>query len=296
MQNRDEEPESVCFAARSDIGKVRETNEDRFLVDKWCDGTAILAVIADGTGSESGSSEAADITINEFRRLLDQPLPDGDELRYGLLLSCFRSADEKVRALHISEPSLARIGCTVVAAIVSNTKAIHAYAGDCRLYHISKARSPYVTTDHSIVQILMDAGQVTEDQARSHPMRSTVTSLIGSDQPPLVSPVWQRGQEEQPSIRSLSTEDILLLCSDGVHRQLSEQRILDYLTMTGAQPIEILDLLIDMCLKAGGQDNITAIVIRVPTPPEADEAILATASTEPASLSTTQESTFGDSS
>ena len=142
----------LIYNARIDIGKVRENNEDNYLLETW-DNQAILAVVADGMGGRRGGEVASKIAVDTFRELLKEPLPDTAEKRYEKLLETYYHADHAIREKVNDNFRLIGMGTTIVTAIITPTELIHLYAGDCRLYHFRENKCLYVTSDHSVVQV-----------------------------------------------------------------------------------------------------------------------------------------------
>lgn len=271
------------FATLTDQGKVRERNEDRVWVEAWPDKSAILAVVADGMGGNRGGAEAAEIAINTFRELLEQPLSTAASDRYEQLLGKFHEADERIRDRGCQSFHLLGMGATIVAAIITDSECLHLYAGDSRLYHWRDRTIEYYTADHSIVRILIDIGKITESESLTHPMRSAINSCLGGrgDSHLSVDPKWDppvnaiaddlpgNGQSPVSPVLTLQLGDLLLFSTDGLHGLMVNQDIQDALQALppgNLDPSELVSRLADLALEKGGSDNITLAAIALHTP------------------------------
>lgn len=251
----------LVFASKTDPGKVRPNNEDNCLVEIWPETSTMLAVVADGMGGHKGGEKASEIAINTFRELLNTPLPETNEERYNLLLKCFYDAHEAIQEAACENIKLFGMGTTIIAAIVSPTEYLHLYAGDCRLYHFSPGNKPYITADHSVVQVLLELGRITEEEIPNHPMRSVVNSCLGGKENNQfsVDPKWD--SEELPVVRKWSKGDVLLLCSDGLNGEVSNQALASLVEEFGESPERLTEECVSKALEHGGNDNITVIAI-----------------------------------
>lgn len=257
----------VTAAAITDIGKVRERNEDRYLLAAWPDESALLAVVADGMGGSRGGAVAAQIAVDTFRALLDQPLPRDDKARFDALLACFYEADRHIREQGNQSFEFWGMGTTVLAAIITPTDYLHLYAGDCRIYHLRPGdRGTELVRrshDHSIVELLLEVGRIADEaDIANHPMRGVVNSCLGgrsADGNFSVDPKWN---EDEHPIFPLEKHDLLLLCSDGLHGAVLTQPLLDYV-QANPDPATLTPMLRQAALDNGGKDNITLITIQV---------------------------------
>jgi PPM family protein phosphatase len=248
---------------RTDKGKVRDLNEDNFLLQSWPDKSGILAVIADGMGGHNAGEVASEIAINSFAKLLEKPLPKNPHDRYELLLERFYAADAAIRKHSSENFGTSNMGTTIVAAIVTEVDYVHLYAGDCRLYHFRDGIPLYITSDHSLVQVLVNMEQITPEEALTHPMRSVVNSCLGGkgNDHLFIDPKWD--DLEYPVLRELLPGDILLLCSDGLHGELLPSELELLVQQFDNDPKELTSVCIETALERGGRDNITVIAIQI---------------------------------
>jgi protein phosphatase len=257
----------LSCAAGSHVGNVRESNQDRFLLKSWPDDSALLAVVADGLGGYSGGEVASEIVAQTVAQLLDEPLPKDSESRYHRFLDTIWRANERIEQQAASDFRLLRMGSTVAGAVVTSDECLHLFAGDCRLYHFGDGGSSlvYRTADHSVVRILVEQGQITQEEVATHPMRSVVTSCLGGGPTARLSvaPQWDKAQESQPAFRAIHPGDLLLLCSDGLCGSVSDPALLSLARRYFDEPVNLIKSCIQAALDAGGEDNITAIAISV---------------------------------
>jgi len=206
--------------ATTDLGKARHNNEDRYLLQAWPDHEGILIVVADGMGGSSAGEIAAQIAVDTFAELLKTPLPSEPRHQYEALLTQCYEADQRIRERAVTSFQTLGMGTTIVAVIITPATCIYLYAGDSRLYHFREGQLLYQTADHSIIQLLLEMGKIQPEDIPRHPMRAIVNSCLGGKNGQgdfSVDPKWQ---EENPPIIHLKSNDLILLCSDGLNNAL----------------------------------------------------------------------------
>jgi protein phosphatase len=240
------------YGVATDVGLVRETNEDSYLADPP------VFVVADGMGGHDGGEIASRIVVEEFARLADA----GYDPRRGshAVTSTLRAAQRRLLeygATHRGSDGRAWHGgtTTVVALLVEDDEGPLwqlTNLGDSRIYRLSRGELCRVSTDHSVVQELVDAGRITEQQARSHPERHIVTRALGGPDP----------LEPDFFLVGLADAERLLLCSDGVTDLLDDDRLARILS-AHTDPRDAAEGVVAESLEAGGIDNATAVVVDV---------------------------------
>ncbi|MDP8909361.1 MAG: protein phosphatase 2C domain-containing protein [Chloroflexota bacterium] len=236
-------PLALRYAARSDVGLLRDGNEDSGYA-----GPRLLAV-ADGMGGHAAGEVASSVAIATLSDLDGEAAP-GDPL--DRLAAAVRGANEHLRDMVAGGPELSGMGTTLTALLSDGTRFGVLHIGDSRGYLLRDGELQQITRDHTFVQTLIDDGRITEAEADHHPQRSLILrALDGRDE-----------VEPDLSIREARLGDRYLICSDGLSGVVSEQTLRD--TLAGADdPEQAVDQLVDLALRGGGPDNITVIVADV---------------------------------
>ena len=243
----------------TDVGRKRKHNEDAFALD-LSDG---LFVVADGMGGHAAGEVAARITvetIGEFIAATRQkeeatwPFKYNHSLHFNSnrLAIAIEKANERVMAAVAAQPWLKGMGTTVVAGLLNEKILSLAHVGDSRAYMFRGGKLQRLTDDHSWVHEQVAAGILTEDEAKSHPLKNVVTRALGGG--PSVSPDLQE--------LSFSARDRFLFCSDGLTTMLSDEEI-EQTVSENEDPQQLCRALVDLANEKGGVDNITVVVARV---------------------------------
>lgn len=224
------------IGASTHVGRVRKGNEDSYMADEP------LFAVADGMGGHQGGEVASKLALDTLRKATD-----------GVALAqAVQDANKAVFERAGRDPGLAGMGTTLTAFLVEGDTLRLAHVGDSRAYLMRDGELQRITTDHTVVEGLVEKGELTPQEASIHPQRSILTRAIGVD---------GEVQVDQASIQP-HPGDRLLLCSDGLTGMIEEadiQRILE----EHEDPQAAADALVDAANEAGGQDNITAVIIDV---------------------------------
>ena len=229
------------FAARSDTGQVRKNNQDSGYAG------AHLLLIADGMGGHAGGDVASAITVSRLTSL-DEADHDGrvlDDLKTAIL-----AANDQIGRAVVEQSELAGMGTTVTALLQAGERLALAHIGDSRAYVMHKGEISQVTQDHTFVQMLVDEGRITLEEADTHPQRSVVMRVLGD---------VGAAPELDLSFHDAVPGDRWMLCSDGLTGFASMQDIHDALA-TIADPGDCCEKLIEMALAGGGGDNVTVVI------------------------------------
>ncbi len=242
--------------SKTDIGLLREENQDcvwsSVLSEKAC-----AAVLCDGMGGEAHGGLASQLAVDVISRRISENFTEfmSRNTVRNLLITAVSAANSIVYDTALKEPPGTVMGTTCVAAIVSDGRAYIVNVGDSRGYHLFTSEDSeciqQVTKDHSHVRDLIDRGEITEDQAKTHPERNKITRAIGAE-----SNVTTDYFEVD-----LSQGDMLLLCSDGLSSYGDDMDILDICFEN--QPEEICEKLVDYANENGGHDNISVALFAV---------------------------------
>lgn len=235
----------------TDVGRTRVANEDAFKFGKFDDGTS-WAVVCDGMGGVHGgkiaSSTAIDIVSQKISKCYN-PAMDMNSIE-NLLLSSITTANCLVYDRGAGDKELEGMGTTIVAAIYKNGEVCIAHVGDSRAYIISDGQIRLITKDHSLVQEMLDLGQITESEFEHHPRKNIITRAMGVD---------EKIDIEFDTVE-FNKGDALILCSDGLSGLLKKEKMLEIYDKFD------FNLLADKYIEAandnGGVDNITVVVMK----------------------------------
>ena len=250
--------------ARSDVGRVRKNNEDNFRAEPSLE----LFVLSDGMGGQASgeiASEMAVETVVEHCRAAEESDPPeffgeptpGLSDRTNRLASAIRVANHKIFEAGSSDPARKGMGATIVSCWITDRRLSLAHVGDSRAYLLRSGSFEQLTSDHSLVADLVRSGILTPQQAEVSEHQSVLTRALGTQ------PKVEVDADEQ----MLLAGDVLLLCSDGLSRLVTNPEIASTLE-TYPNPQKAADRLIELANENGGEDNVTAIVVRVKPEPK----------------------------
>ena len=237
------------IAAKSDIGKVRESNQDAYATGEMPDGVA-WAVVCDGMGGAAGGNVASETAVKIISEQITSAYRGSMRSKSikNLLVTAINAANISVFDLAQANSKLAGMGTTVVCALVADGVAYIAHAGDSRAY-LLHTKPEQLTRDHSVVQEMVDTGRITPDEAKVHPSKNIITRALG------VLPEIRVDFCEQP----MGNEDILLLCTDGLSNYLDDNEILSIFKNTDISAVP--EALVEKANLNGGGDNITVVTL-----------------------------------
>jgi serine/threonine protein phosphatase PrpC len=236
---------ALRYAAYSDVGCLREGNEDSGYA-----GQHLLAV-ADGMGGYAGGEVASSIAISSIRQLDTTDDPQAEEMAE-VLQRAVERANESLAIRIRQEPQLENMGTTLTAMLWSGPQVALIHIGDSRAYLLRGPRFEQITHDHTLVQTLVDEGKITEEEVATHPQRSLILRALDGKTP--VDP--------DISISQAKVGDRYLLCSDGLSGVVSKKTIHETLA-TENDPRAAAKKLIELAIRGGGPDNITAVIADV---------------------------------
>jgi PPM family protein phosphatase len=231
------------YAVRSDVGLLREGNEDSAYA-----GPRLLAV-ADGMGGHAAGEVASAVTIASMAEL-DSGQPSGDMLT--ALASAVAAANARLQEKIIANPAVEGMGTTLTALLWSDGHAAVCHIGDSRGYLLRQGELYQITHDHTLVQSLVDEGRISADDVSTHPQRSLLLRALDG----------RSAAEPDLSVHDAMPGDRYLLCSDGLSGVVSDETLRDTLE-AAAEPEAATRELIDLANAGGGPDNITCIVADV---------------------------------
>jgi len=249
----------VRGAARTDVGKVRLTNEDAFGFFPDAD----FYVVADGMGGHVGGEVASAVAVEAMHASLQQTRDEDLTAAFDQhgrssvagrrLLIAVGEANNQIFARSQQDPGLAGMGTTIAAVLFEGRKrqVCICHVGDSRVFRIRADGIEQLTEDHTLVQQLVRDGKITPQQAQTYPHRHVLLQALGTN--PVVEPTL-RIEESQP-------DDVFVLCSDGIHGAVTEEEMLNIVLQAHHDPRRICDALVELANRRGGSDNCTAIVL-----------------------------------
>ena len=231
---------TTTFGSRTDVGCVREQNEDSLIV------APPLFVVADGMGGHAAGEVASEIAVSTVAKNAPEHVdPD-------LLGAAVEEANRAIIDAALAGEGREGMGTTCTAAMLEGDRLVIAQVGDSRAYLLHKGALTQITRDHSLVATLVESGQITPAEARVHPKRSVITRALGND------------PATRPDIYEVVVEagDRLLLCSDGLSGMIEDDQI-ESIMRRVADPQRCASQLVNEAIAAGGHDNVTVIVADV---------------------------------
>lgn len=241
----DDGEQRFTWAALSDVGRRRETNQDAFLAEYP------MFVVADGMGGHAGGEIASAAVIDQLRSLLPLGVLTPETIEAALE----RAKDEIVRHPETTDEGT---GTTLTGIfrthVDGRARWVALNIGDSRVYQLRDGAIAQVTTDHSVVQELIDAGRIRPDEAEGHPYSNVITRAVGAS------------EFTVPDYTALDPQDgdVFVICSDGLTKELTDYGIAHF-AAAHPDPAEALAAMMTAALDNGGRDNVTLIVVRVST-------------------------------
>ena len=238
---------TVC---KTDVGRVRSSNQDTCRCGSFSDGAA-WAVVCDGMGGVNGGNIASSIACDMIVQTIEAGYGTGmdENAMRTMMLEAVRKANDAVFARAQQDPVLSGMGTTVVLSIASGGVLYVVHAGDSRCYLKTSLGVKQVTTDHSFVQQLVESGAITEDEARVHPQRNLITRAVGIHE----------SVHCDYACFTFEPGDVALSCSDGLSNYLERDTLLFFISNYEGE--QLAGELIQFANSKGGSDNISVALI-----------------------------------
>lgn len=236
--------------SKTDIGRKREMNQDAYVAGEFESGAA-FAVVCDGMGGMSGgnvASERAASIISDYIVKSYSPKMSATAIET-MLRAAVETANSEIYDMAQSDPEYAGMGTTVVATLVCDQLAHIVHVGDSRAYLVGTSEIERLTIDHSVVQTMVDKGEISESEAKIHPKKNIITRAVGAEK----SVLCDYDMVIKPD------SSVLLLCTDGLTNFVEEEKI--FSVVTNESPESCADRLTEYANEAGGGDNITVVLI-----------------------------------
>lgn len=235
------------ISSATSVGKIRSVNEDSFCVSQIGENGEILAVVADGMGGhnagEVASAQAVKV-LKDLKLRADVTIKD-------TLLCAIDCANNEIYKMSQKQPEQHGMGTTITACVIAENTATVAQVGDSRLYLIRDGKLSQITKDHSLVEMLLESGEITEADAKHHPQKNVITRALGTD----------NTVEADTYELEISDGDIILLCSDGLVNMVDDKKILSIIT-NNQDFGSLAESLVTEAENTGGIDNITVVLVK----------------------------------
>lgn len=232
--------------ATTDVGKQRGHNEDAVATESI--GETTLLAVADGMGGHAAGDVASQLAIETLTRVLNESpetLTDTEECRTALSAA----VDQANTAVYeeADQRQQSSMGTTLVAGLVRNDEAVIANVGDSRAYEIDSGSIEQVTVDQSLVQELVEQGEITEEEAKTHPQRNVISQALGTE------------VTVDPDFYQISLDGTLLLCSDGLTEEVDDEKIHRVVSQSDGLS-DAAKSLVTRANNNDGSDNITVLL------------------------------------
>ncbi len=237
----------------TDRGAVRRDNQDSFLIERLDERSCVIAVLCDGMGGEKAGNIASDLAAKTYAGELRQSILEARKRRpdiRAMMEAACESANRMIYSYSCFDTDYTGMGTTLVSAVIYGESVYVLNVGDSRCYKLTRRRIQQVTRDHSLVQDMVDRGEISPEQARTHPRRNVITRALGVNELvpcDIFTPRLQRGE-------------LLLLCSDGLTNMLADEEILA-LYRRNTDPLSLGRALMAEALRRGARDNVTIVII-----------------------------------
>lgn len=242
---------ALTYAAKTDRGLVRGENQDAWFAEP----ESGIYGVTDGMGGHRAGGVASRIVAEALPKLLSKQLGQQSDLRdpdvVDRIKNVFADLSLHVREESQKEPGFRGMGATVTVAIIREYSLLVVHLGDSRAYLQRDTALQQITRDHSVARLLVEAGEITDSEATMHPASSRVTRYIGMEGETL---------PEAQAVVELVPTDRVLLCTDGLSGKVADKRVAEIL-LNQNDAVEACSALVEAANNAGGEDNVTALVI-----------------------------------
>ena len=235
----------------TDVGLVRKENQDAYAVEHR--GSYDVCVVCDGMGGAAAGKLASEIAVRTYMETLVPALEEGmsPETIQSAMAEAASQANRAIREEAARKPEYAGMGTTLVSAVSGKDGIVLVNVGDSRAYRITAEGIQRITRDHSLVESMVERGDITEEEARRHPNRNLITRALGTDET----------VESDGYRTTLSEGEYLLLCTDGLTITVTDQEML-FEILHGGDEESCLSRLLAIAKEHGAPDNVTAVLMR----------------------------------
>lgn len=235
----------------SDPGMVRTQNQDAFVMEKLSE-NARVAVVCDGMGGALAGNVASQLALETFITKVRFAWQEGlsEEEAAALLRDAVACANEAVYQRAVQDPECSGMGTTLVAALIEDGRLTIVNVGDSRAYITGKNGIRLVTTDHSFVQMMVQRGELSTEEAKNHPGKNLITRAVGTE----------KTVQADVYLPESDSWETLVLCSDGLSNVMADQEIL-FEVAHGEKQEDCCQRLLAIAQNRGAPDNVTVVVV-----------------------------------
>ena len=235
-------------SSATSVGRIRPLNEDSYFVSEPDQSGTVLAIVADGMGGHNAGEVASGKAVGIVQK---DVLGKCGKNAKDVLVKAVNDANREIYEMSVNARNLSGVGTTMTACVAEEHNVTAVQVGDSRLYLIRGEKITQITKDHSLVEMLLENGKITKEEARRHPQKNIITRAVGTD------------KTVEADIYEFRAEagDIILLCSDGLVNMVEDEEILSVINLSETLN-DAANKLVAEAETAGGTDNITVILIR----------------------------------
>ncbi|HWL24375.1 MAG TPA: Stp1/IreP family PP2C-type Ser/Thr phosphatase [Ureibacillus sp.] len=240
------------FTVESDIGLKRKVNEDRAAFIQRPDHFK-LAILADGMGGHNAGDIASDMAIKEMEYLFKNAISKNFETTHSKkrwMLEVVKKVNEKIYKHSIENEACNGMGTTLIAVLIDHEKCLISHIGDSRVYYFTPSIVELITRDHSYVNILVENGEISEEEAENHPGKNMIVKALGTEIS--IDPDFYE--------ITMDEQSFLLICSDGLSNKLSTDEMSAILSLNMSIE-EKGKKLVQLANDSGGEDNISLVLL-----------------------------------
>ena len=232
-------------SSATSVGRIRPLNEDSYFVSEPDQSGTVLAIVADGMGGHNAGEVASGKAVGIVQK---DVLGKCGKNAKDVLVKAVNDANREIYEMSVNARNLSGMGTTMTACVAEEHNVTAVQVGDSRLYLIRGEKITQITKDHSLVEMLLENGKITKEEARRHPQKNIITRAVGTD------------KTVEADIYEFRAEagDVILLCSDGLVNMVEDEEIINLSETLN----DAANKLVAEAETAGGTDNITVILIR----------------------------------
>ncbi len=240
----------MCVFGISDIGCMRQKNEDSFCISSRVHG---LYIVADGMGGHNAGEVASNLTIDVIEEYIALHINDSTRALQDILEQAFCRANGIVYDMSQHYPEMSGMGTTVTLALIIDDNLYISHVGDSRAYVMVEGQLIQLTKDHTLVEALIEAGTISKEQGKYHPNRNVITNAIGTD-------IICKSDFIHISDEKINVIDKILLCTDGLTNKINDDE-LEIMLNENKTPQMMCEKMVDIANERGGEDNITVVIV-----------------------------------